>query len=305
MAEILDGKLVAQLIQDGVRAGVGEMGRRGAVPQLVVIQVGENPASTIYVRNKAKASEAIGIISRISRLPAATSEAALLEQVDALNGDPEVDGILVQLPLPEHMDSFKVLCRIDPAKDVDGFHPFNVGALSIGKAALAPCTPAGILVMLDHYRIPLAGADAVVIGRSNIVGKPMAALLLQRNATVTVCHSKTKDIASVAARADVLVAAMGRPGFVTAEMVKPGAVVVDVGMNTLTDRAQVERFFAADAKKMQTFNEKGSVLIGDVDYVRVKERAGWITPVPGGVGPLTVAMLLQNCLTAAKLRRNL
>jgi len=203
------------------------------------------------------------------------------------------------------MDAFKVLCRISPAKDVDGFHPYNVGLLSIGKPSLVPCTPAGILMMLDHYRIPLAGANAVVIGRSNIVGKPMAALLMQRNATVTVCHSKTKDIGKVAARADLLVAAMGRPGFVTVEMVKRGAVVVDVGMNTLTDRAQADWFFGADAKKMKAFSEKGSVLIGDVDYVRVKEKAGWITPVPGGVGPLTVAMLLQNCLTAARARRGL
>jgi methylenetetrahydrofolate dehydrogenase (NADP+)/methenyltetrahydrofolate cyclohydrolase len=305
MAQLLDGKNVAQEIQDKVQAGVEALAGRRITPRLVVIQVGENPASSIYVRNKAKSSEAVGMRSRILHLPVETPEADLLEQVDALNADGEVDGILVQLPLPEHMDSFKVLCRIDPAKDVDGFHPHNVGLLSIGKPALAPCTPAGILYMLDHYKIPLAGTDAVVIGRSNIVGKPMAALLIQRNATVTVCHSKTKDLPAVAARADLLVAAMGRPGFVMAEMVKPGAVVVDVGMNTLTERAQVERFFGADARKMQTYNEKGSVLIGDVDYVRVKGKAGWITPVPGGVGPLTVAMLLMNCLTAAKLRRNI
>jgi len=305
VAILLDGKKVAADIQAGVKEAVAELARGGVVPKLTVVLVGDNPASAIYVRNKARSCEAVGMGSQVVQLPGTATQAELAARVDALNADDGVDGILVQLPLPGHLDPFDILCRLDPAKDVDGFHPRNVGLLQIGKAALRPCTPAGIMRMLDAYAIPLEGARAVVVGRSDIVGKPMAAMLLHRHCTVTLCHSRTRDLASVTREADLLVAAIGRAGLITAEMVKPGAVVVDVGMNTLTDEAAVMRFFASDAAKLKTFREKGSVLIGDVDYHGVLPVAGHLTPVPGGVGPLTIAMLMQSCVTAARARRGM
>jgi methylenetetrahydrofolate dehydrogenase (NADP+)/methenyltetrahydrofolate cyclohydrolase len=305
MAIVLDGKKVAADIQAGVKAAVEALKAKGVTPKLTVLLVGDNPASAIYVRNKARSCEQVGMASEVVQLPATASHAELAAHVDALNADPGVDGILIQLPLPKGTDPFDLLCRIDPAKDVDGFHPRNVGLLQIGKAVLQPCTPAGIMRMLDAYGIPLEGRRAVVIGRSDIVGKPMAAMLLHRHCTVTLCHSRTRDLGAVTREADILVAAIGRAGLVTADMVKPGAVVVDVGMNTLTGAAEVERYFARDEAKLKTFREKGAVLMGDVDYHGVFPVAGHLTPVPGGVGPLTIAMLLQSCADAARARRGL
>ena len=305
MAIILDGKKVAAEIQEGVRAQVDLLKARGVTPRLTVLLVGDNPASRIYVRNKARSCEAVGMASEVIQLPESATQQELTARVDALNADPSVDGILIQLPLPKHIDAFGLLCRIDPAKDVDGFHPYNVGLLHIGRAVLKPCTPAGIMRLLDAYGIPLEGKGAVVVGRSDIVGKPMGAMLLHRHCTVTLCHSRTRDLGAVTRTADLLVAAIGKAGLITADMVKPGAVVVDVGMNTLTAEGEVLRYFAADEAKLKTFREKGAVLTGDVDYHGVFPVAGHITPVPGGVGPLTIAMLLDGCAAAARARRGL
>jgi len=238
--------------------------------------------------------------SEVLPLPADTSRAELLALVDRLNADPTVHGILVQLPLPGHIDEQEVILRIDPDKDVDGFHPINAGRLLVGAPGFVPCTPLGILELLRRYEVPMKGAEAVVIGRSNIVGKPMALLLLREHATVTLCHSRTRDLAAVARRADILVAAIGRAGLVTDEFVKPGAVVVDVGMNRVTDPAQAEELFAGYEKRLASFRDKGSVLVGDVHPARVAPVAGRLTPVPGGVGPLTIALLMRNTLEAAR-----
>ena len=282
MARILYGKEFAAKIKEEAGRAAAELKIKGIQPRLAVIIVGSDPASEVYVRNKRKACEELGILSDHIALPAETTRAELLACIDALNADRDVHGILVQLPLPAQIAAHEeeVLSRIDPRKDVDGFHPVNVGHLAIGVPGLRPCTPAGCIRMLDYAGIPIEGARAVIIGRSNIVGKPMAHLLLERNATVTVCHSRTKNLAQVTREADILVAAVGRPHFVTADMVKPGATVIDVGINRVAPKT----------------------LVGDVDFDAVAEVAGAITPVPGGVGLLTVAMLMENVVQAARMQ---
>ena len=254
------------------------------------------------MRGKVKSSKEVGLYSEQLSPAESISTEELLALVDSLNQRDEIDGILVQLPLPGHIDSKKVLLAVDPAKDVDGFHPMNVGYLSTQRPGLVPCTPAGVMEILRRSNIPVAGQEAVVVGRSDIVGKPVAMLLLNQNATVTVCHSKTRDLPAVCRRADILVAAIGRAGMVTRDFVKPGATVIDVGINKVTDRADFDRFFAGNARRLETFLAKGSTLVGDV-HPEVAEVAGAITPVPGGVGPLTIAMLMANTVKAAKLRR--
>jgi methylenetetrahydrofolate dehydrogenase (NADP+)/methenyltetrahydrofolate cyclohydrolase len=273
-ARILDGKSLAASIRASVKERIAQ---RGVRPGLAVILAGDDPASKVYVRNKTRACEEAGVRSVQIDYPSSVSQQELVARIRALNADPAVHGILVQLPLPKGIDEQAVLGEVSPAKDADGFHPANLGALLSGRPRFVPCTPAGILRLIDHAGVPLAGRRAAVIGRSTIVGKPLALLLLQRDATVTLCHSKTQELETEARRADILVAAVGRPKLVTAAMVKPGACVVDVGINRLAD---------------------GS-LAGDVDFAAVRDVAGWITPVPGGGGPMTIAMLLENCLHAA------
>ena len=275
MGKIIDGKALSALVKDEVRAEVQELeARYGRKPCLVVIIVGENPASQVYVRNKVKAAAYTGMESKLIELPADIAEAALLEQIAALNDDPLVDGILVQLPLPKHIDEEKVIDAIAREKDVDGFHPGNVAGLWLGKDCIVPCTPAGIMRLIDSVGIELKGKQAVVVGRSNIVGKPVAKLLLDRHATVTIAHSRTANLAEVCRTADILVLAVGKPKLITGDMVKPGAVVIDVGMN---------------------HDEEGR-LCGDVDFASAQPVASWITPVPGGVGPMTIAMLMKNTI---------
>ena len=276
-ARLLDGKALAAQIRARVRDEVGRLAQRGIRPALAVVLAGDNAASKVYVRNKARACEEAGVRSQVFEFPASVTDAELLERVRSLNADAEVHGILVQLPLPPRVDTRSVLHAVAPGKDVDGFHPEHAAALLAGRPTMLPCTPAGVMRLLQHAGVPLAGRRAVVLGRSDIVGKPLALLLLQSDATVTICHSKSRDLSEITAQADVLVAAVGRPKLVGAAMVKPGACVVDVGINRLAD---------------------GS-LAGDVDFDAVKNVAGWITPVPGGVGPMTIAMLLENCLSAA------
>ena len=283
MITLIDGKKVSAEIKEQVASEVEQLKKEvGKIPGLAVVLVGEDPASAVYVRNKNKTCEKVGFQSFSHPLAADTEEIKLLQLIAGLNANPEVNGILVQLPLPDHIDEQKVLEAIDPKKDVDGFHPVNVGYLTSGGDALAPCTPAGIIEMLDFYKIDIEGKNAVILGRSNIVGKPMASLLLKRNATVTICHSRTRDLAAVARSADILVAAIGKPKFVTADMVGEGATVIDVGINRV------------DGK-----------LVGDVDFDAVAEKAAYITPVPGGVGPMTIAMLMKNTLSAFKKANNL
>src|ERR1700723_1428793 len=301
-ARILDGTRIANDIRTEVAAELKAMASLGIRPGLAVVLVGHNPASEIYVRGKVKASEEIGVYSEQHTPPETATTAALLALVHDLNHRDEIDGILVQLPLPAHVDAKKVLMAVDPAKDVDGFHPVNVGLLSTQRDGLVPCTPAGIIEILKRGSIPIAGQEAVVVGRSDIVGKPAAMLLLNANATVTVCHSKTGDLAGVCRRADILVAAIGRAGMITRDFVKPGATVIDVGMNQVTDAAEFTRFFGGNAKREEAFLKKGSTLIGDV-HPEVAEVAGALTPVPGGVGPLTIAMLMYNTVKAARMRR--
>ena len=280
-AKIIDGKQVAARCREELKQQVAALRARGIIPGLAVILVGEDPASQVYVRNKHRACEELGIHSEQYTLPADTDRQTLLDLITELNGREEIDGILVQLPLPGHVDEKEILSAIDPAKDVDSFHPQNVGRLVIGDYFFAPCTPSGILTLIDSAGVDLTGKECVVIGRSNIVGKPMALMLLHRNATVTVCHSKTRDLPSVTRRADVLISAVGKAGFVTADMVKPGAVVIDVGMNR---------------------NQAGK-LCGDVDFESVSRVAGYLTPVPGGVGPMTITMLLRSTVLSAQNRR--
>src|SRR6202045_59856 len=301
-ATILDGNKIAAEIRAEVASEVKEMAASGLRPGLAVVLVGHNPASEIYVRGKVKSCGEMGIYSEQLTPPDTISTQELLELVLQLNRRDEIDGILVQLPLPPQVDSKKILMAVDPAKDVDGFHPVNVGFLSTQRPGLVPCTPAGIMEILKRSNIPVASQEAVVVGRSDIVGKPAAMLLLNANATVTVCHSKTRDLPDVCRRADILVAAIGRAGMITRDFVKPGATVIDVGMNQVTDRAEFERLFAGNAKREETFRARGSVLVGDV-HPHVAEVAGAITPVPGGVGPLTIAMLMANTVRAEKLRR--
>jgi methylenetetrahydrofolate dehydrogenase (NADP+)/methenyltetrahydrofolate cyclohydrolase len=305
-ARILDGSRIAHEIRSEVAAEVKAMASSGVRPGLAVILVGHNPASEIYVRGKVKACEEVGVYSEQHTPPESVTTTELLALVEELNRDNNIDGILVQLPLPPQVDSKQVLMAVDPGKDVDGFHPVNVGFLSTQRAGLVPCTPAGVIEILKRSSIPIAGQEAVVVGRSDIVGKPAAMLLLNANATVTVCHSKTHDLPGVCRRADILVAAIGRAGMITRDFVKPGATVIDVGMNKVTDAAEFRRLFgeglASNSKREETFRTKGSTLVGDV-HPEVAEVAGALTPVPGGVGPLTVAMLMYNTVKAAKMRR--
>jgi methylenetetrahydrofolate dehydrogenase (NADP+) / methenyltetrahydrofolate cyclohydrolase len=304
-ARIIDGQAIAAAIRAAAVPRVQAFTKnRARQPGLAIVLVGNHPASEIYVRNKVKAGGDAGLRVDLERLPASASLDDLLRLVGRLNASDIHDGILVQAPLPAEMGrgaSQRVFDAIDPDKDVDGFHPVNVGKLVQGRAHLKPCTPTGIIEMLDRSGIEIAGRHAVVIGRSEIVGKPMAMLLLQRDATVTICHSKTPDLPLVASRAEILVAAMGRPGFVTPEFVKPGATVIDVGTTPVTDRATVERLFGASSPRLESFDKRGSVVVGDV-HPRVAEVAGALTPVPGGVGPLTIALLLQNTIAAAEER---
>jgi methylenetetrahydrofolate dehydrogenase (NADP+) / methenyltetrahydrofolate cyclohydrolase len=301
-ALILDGTKIAQQIRSEAAADVKTIMAAGLRPGLAVVLVGHNPASEIYVRGKVKACQEVGIYSEKLTPADSVTTAELLAIIEDLNRRDDIDGILVQLPLPVQVDSKKVLLAVDPAKDVDGFHPMNVGFLSTQRPGLVPCTPAGVLEILKRSNIPIAGTEAVVVGRSDIVGKPAAMLLINANATVTVCHSKTHDLPGVCRRADILVAAIGRAGMITREFVKAGATVIDVGMNTVTDQAEFQRFFAGNAKREESFRKKGSTLIGDV-HPDVADIAGAITPVPGGVGPLTIAMLMFNTIKAAKMRR--
>ncbi len=281
-AKLIDGAALARGIRGEVAQRAAALTARGTRPGLAVVLVGEDPASSVYVRNKVKDCEEAGIFSVLDRLPASTTEQALLERVRELNADPAIHGVLVQLPLPAHIDERRVIETIAPEKDVDGFHVSNAGALMTGTPRFRPCTPYGVMKMLEHAGVKLAGAEAVVVGRSNIVGKPQAMLLLQEHATVTICHSRTRDLAAHCRRADVLVAAVGKARMITGDMIKPGAVVIDVGMNRIPDGPNAGK------------------LCGDVDFDSAKEVAGAITPVPGGVGPMTRAMLLVNTMEAAE-----
>jgi methylenetetrahydrofolate dehydrogenase (NADP+)/methenyltetrahydrofolate cyclohydrolase len=301
-AKILDGIRIANDIRSEVAAEVTSMAAAGVRPGLAVVLVGHNPASEIYVRGKVKACQEVGLYSEQHTPPETATTADLLAVIDNLNRRDDIDGILVQLPLPAQVDAKKILMAVDPAKDVDGFHPVNVGFLSTQRPGLVPCTPAGVIEIFQRSNIPIAGQEAVVVGRSDIVGKPAAMLLLNANATVTVCHSKTRDLPAVCRRAEILVAAIGRAGMITRDFVKPGATVIDVGMNKVTDPTEFGRLFAGNARREETFRAKGSTLVGDV-HPEVAEIAGAITPVPGGVGPLTIAMLMFNTVKAAKMRR--
>ena len=301
-ATILDGNRISAQIRAEVASEVRTMTDAGIRPGLAVVLVGHNPASEIYVRGKVKSCEEVGIYSEKHTPEESISTEELLELVTGLNLRDDIDGILVQLPLPAQVDSKKVLMAVDPAKDVDGFHPINVGFLSTQRPGLVPCTPSGIIEILKRSNIPIGGQEAVIVGRSDIVGKPVAMLLINANATVTVCHSKTRDLAAVCRRADILIAAIGRAGMITRDYVKPRATVIDVGMNKVTDQSEFEKLFAGNTKREEAFKAKGSTLVGDV-HPEVSEIAGYLTPVPGGVGPLTIAMLMSNTVRAARLRR--
>jgi len=304
MTQILDGKAAAAEIRAEMAASVRELAAAGGrLPQLVAVLVGDDAASQTYVGSKVRGCGEVGMLSRNVRLPSTTSQAELLSLVDDLNSDDAVDGILVQLPLPRQIDEKLVLNRISPDKDVDGFHPVSVGRLWLDEEGFTPATPTGIVALLKRNGIALAGLRAVVVGRSAIVGKPMAGLLLRENCTVTVCHSKTVDLAAVTRQADILVAAIGRPAMIGPDHVREGAVVVDVGMSRLADAAETERLFPGDAARREQVAQKGYTLIGDVDFTRVASKTSHITPVPGGVGPLTVAMVLYNTLKAARRRQ--
>ena len=304
-ATILDGAKVAADIRRETAEAASELAARGAVPGLSVILAGDDPASQVYVRNKEKGAREAGIRAETLRFPATVTEAMLLAEIGRLNADPEVDAILVQLPLPAGIGTSRILEAVDPAKDVDGFHPFNVGRLVQGKPAPVPCTPAGVMELLRRENVPLRGTRAVVLGRSDIVGKPMATLLTKADATVTVAHSKTRDLPALCREADLLVAAIGRPAFVTADFIREGAVVVDVGINRIATAEEVARCFPGNEAKAAAFAAKGSLLVGDVHPVDVAERASRYTPVPGGVGPLTIARLLANTLDLCRARRRL
>jgi methylenetetrahydrofolate dehydrogenase (NADP+)/methenyltetrahydrofolate cyclohydrolase len=302
MARVLDGAAIAATIKQEVAEEVRALAGQGIRPGLAAVLVGNVAASEIYVRNKVKICGEVGIYSDLITRPETVTTAELLDLVASLNARDEIDGILIQLPLPRQVDAKTVLDAILPGKDVDGLHPVNAGLLQAGRPALAPCTPAGVIEILKRSGIPMAGQHAVVVGRSDLVGKPAAMLLLHQNATVTICHSKTRDLGEITRQADILVAAIGRAGFITPEMVKPGATVIDVGINRITDRAEFDRFFLGDAKREVTFAKRGSTLVGDV-HPKAFELAGAYTPVPGGVGLLTVAMLMANTVRATKMRR--
>ncbi len=310
-ARVLDGVAIAAEIKSEVARDVEHARQSGYTPGLAVVLVGENPASQIYVRSKIKTCGELGIFSEMHTPPASITTEELLAIVHSLNSRDDIDGILIQLPLPDHVDTSLLLEAVDPRKDVDGFHPINAGRLLSGapmETVLAPCTPAGIMEILKRSNIPIAGSNAVVIGRSNIVGKPIAAMLINASATVTVCHSRTRDLAKITRDADILVAAIGRAGFVHRDMVRPGATIVDVGINRLTGEAEFSHFFPPDhpehLSRRETFAKRGSTVIGDVDPSAFTV-SGAYTPVPGGVGALTIAMLMSNTVKAARLRRNL
>ena len=306
MTNLLDGRAAAAEIRAEVAAGVRALAAAGArLPQLVAVLVGDNSASEVYVGSKVRGCAEVDILSRTVRLAAEASEAELLARVDELNADDTVDGILVQLPLPPQIAEKRVLDRISPEKDVDGFHPVNVGRLWLDEEGFTPATPTGIIALLKRNGIPLAGRRAVIVGRSAIVGKPMAGLLLREHCTVTVCHSRTTNLAAVTREADLLVAAIGRAALLGPDHVREGAVVVDVGMNRLADAAETERLFPGDEARRRQVATRGYTLVGDVDFTRVAPKAAAITPVPGGVGPLTVAMVLANTLKAARRRQGL
>jgi methylenetetrahydrofolate dehydrogenase (NADP+)/methenyltetrahydrofolate cyclohydrolase len=304
-ATLLDGKAVGQQIRDELADRVANVrAKLGRPPALAIVLVGDDPASEVYVRNKLKTAEDAGMGVRFERLPSSTSLAAVLGVVERFNKDAAVDGILVQSPLPKALGADaeqRVFDTIDPGKDVDGFSPISAGRVQQNREGFAPCTPAGVIELLVRTKTPIEGKHAVVIGRSDIVGKPMAALLLHKNATVTICHSRTRDLPAMARTADILVAAIGRPAFVTKEFVKPGAVVIDVGINSVTKADEANRIFAAFPERLELFKKRGSVLVGDV-HPEVAATAGALTPVPGGVGPLTIAMLMANTVKAAELR---
>ena len=304
-AQILNGAAVAEKIKQDVAARVRELEPRRIKPGLAAVIVGGDPGSKVYVGSKVKTCQTLGLHSEKYELSADTTTEQLLALVEQLNRRDGIDGILVQLPLPKQIETRRILEAVDPAKDVDGFHAINVGRLVRGEESLVPCTPAGIIELLDHYQIRIEGANAVVVGRSDIVGKPMSMLLLHRNATVTICHSRTRDLAEVARRADILIAAIGRTAMITGDFVREGAVVVDVGMNKATAADEVNRIFAEAErpKRLEDLSKRGYTLVGDVEPRTVAERASWLTPVPGGVGPLTIAMLMKNTLRAAEMRR--
>jgi methylenetetrahydrofolate dehydrogenase (NADP+)/methenyltetrahydrofolate cyclohydrolase len=304
MARILDGAAIAAQIKQEVAEEVRGLAALDIRPGLAAVLVGNGAASEIYVRNKVRICGEVGIYSDLITRPETVTTAELLELVASLNARDEIDGILIQLPLPAQVDVKTVLDSILPAKDVDGLHPLNAGLLQAGRTALAPCTPAGVIEILLRSQIPISGRHAVVVGRSDLVGKPAAMLLLHQNATVTICHSKTRNLGEVTRQADILVAAIGRAGFITPEMVKPGATLIDVGINRITERADFDRFFAGDAKREAAFAKNGSTLVGDI-HPKAFEVAGAYTPVPGGVGLLTTAMLMANTVHAAKMRRGL
>ncbi|HEX8712895.1 MAG TPA: bifunctional 5,10-methylenetetrahydrofolate dehydrogenase/5,10-methenyltetrahydrofolate cyclohydrolase [Terracidiphilus sp.] len=302
MSKILEGVAIAAAIKQEVTEEVRTLAARGIRPGLAAVLVGSVPASQIYVRNKVQTCAELGLYSDLITLPDTATTEELLSLVATLNARDEVDGILVQLPLPPQVDARTVLDAISPAKDVDGLHPVNAGRLQAGRPALAPCTPAGVIEILKRSNIPIAGAHAVVVGRSDIVGKPVAMLLLAQNATVTICHSKTRNLAAITRQAEILVAAIGRPGFITPDMVSPGATLIDVGINRISTREEFDRYFAGDAKREAAFAKRGSVIVGDI-HPHAFAQSGAYTPVPGGVGPLTIAMLMSNTVHAAKLRR--
>jgi methylenetetrahydrofolate dehydrogenase (NADP+)/methenyltetrahydrofolate cyclohydrolase len=304
MTKVLDGTAIAAEIKAEVRAEVERLALKGVRPGLAAVLVGRVPASEIYVRSKVKTCEALGLASELITPPETVTTEEMLALIEHLNAREDIDGILIQLPLPSHVQAKTLLEAVSPDKDVDGFHPINVGRLQTGQPALPPCTAAGIIEILKRSHLQIAGQNAVVVGRSDIVGKPTAILLLAENATVTVCHSRTRELASFTQQADILVVAIGKPALVTASMVKPGATILDAGINRITSRAEFERFFAGDARREELFLQKGSTIVGDVDP-RAFALAGAYTPVPGGVGPLTIAMLMANTVRAAKLRRGL
>jgi len=304
MPKMLDGAAIAASIKQEVAEEVRLLAAKGIRPGLAAVLVGNVAASEIYVRSKVQTCADLGLFSELITPPDSVTTEEMLDLVHALNDRDDIDGILIQLPLPKQVDTKALLDAVLPEKDVDGFHPVNAGRLQAGRPALAPCTPAGVIEILKRSSLPISGQHAVVVGRSDIVGKPVAMLLLHENATVTICHSKTRDLGAVTREADILIAAIGRPGFITPEMVKSGATIIDVGINRITTREEFDRFFSGDAKREAAFAKRGSTIVGDVDP-KAFQNAGAYTPVPGGVGPLTIAMLMANTVRAAKMRRGL